>query len=478
MITLHRKLMTLPRKHLLSHSFHAACLVAGLIAAQIANSSPWVEVGDERTRHHLQMLADTGKVTVPLTSWPMMWSGIKLALDSVRVEELNEAELWSYRYLRHQLERAMRGGSASLQLHGSNTAPGLTDFRSNIRDASQASASLSFLTNSLSASIRGTAVADPIDGETTRADGSYVAGTFGNWVLGGGAIDQWWGPGWSGSMILGNSARPSPGLFFQRRDTSASRSPLTRWLGGWDLKLFANQLNDDVYPEDSKLGGARVTFKPLSFFEFGYSATRHWGLKDEQGESSHYRLQGFDWRLGRAFRNVQAAIYQQRINRKSDLNEEDATAQLLGFEFGAVIMGLNSRLAIEHQDTRNDQRSIFDHPVYTGGYRYYGNSLATAIDTASELLQLSADHYFAGGQQFSWQLGKASLNDDNIALSPPAGHPYGPELQDVDFGRITFKAPVNNWLQLQLGAIYCSEKLSIAETDISSGGYLQLNFEF
>ncbi|HBC34390.1 MAG TPA: capsule assembly Wzi family protein, partial [Marinobacter adhaerens] len=48
----------------------------------------------------------------------------------------------------------------------------------------------------LGAGFSPSAVADPLDGEEFRLDGSYVAATAGNWVLGVGAIDRWWGPGW------------------------------------------------------------------------------------------------------------------------------------------------------------------------------------------------------------------------------------------------------------------------------------------
>ena len=38
-------------------------------------------------------------------------------------------------------------------------------------------------------------------------------------VLGVGAVERWWGPGWNNGLILSNNARPSAGLLVQRVQT-------------------------------------------------------------------------------------------------------------------------------------------------------------------------------------------------------------------------------------------------------------------
>ncbi|MDP9199863.1 MAG: hypothetical protein M3O07_11715, partial [Pseudomonadota bacterium] len=48
----------------------AACLLPA------AYADPWLEPGDARLRHDLQLLADAGIVRAPLTTWPVSWPEI------------------------------------------------------------------------------------------------------------------------------------------------------------------------------------------------------------------------------------------------------------------------------------------------------------------------------------------------------------------------------------------------------------------
>ena len=59
------------RKRWIWVSGAVACLVApGLFAA------PWIETGSNRSRHAVQWLVDRGELNVPVTTWPVMWTGI------------------------------------------------------------------------------------------------------------------------------------------------------------------------------------------------------------------------------------------------------------------------------------------------------------------------------------------------------------------------------------------------------------------
>ncbi|SMF26776.1 Capsule assembly protein Wzi [Alteromonadaceae bacterium Bs31] len=507
MSTLKEKLLT--RTTLISLT--ASLLLTPSIQAQ---AEPWVQAGDERTRHHLQILADSGKVKIPLTTWPLMWSGVKKGLDVIRVEELSETELWSYRYLRHQLERSMRVAEASIRLHANaNPAYAFTDFSNDFREGHEARAALALNGNTFSIKLQGSYLNEPLSGTSSRYDGSYAAITWSNWVLGVGAIERWWGPAWSGSTILGNNARPAPGLFMQRKDTSGGT------FGSWDINLFISDPADDNFDEDAKFAGARLSYKPIRALEMSLSATEILGsvreeevqevaLSDEaelpaitiatpdtetdiDADTSetppqiidikqNNRMLSFDWRLSHAVKNIQLALYQQ-ISRRSAAEEEvfgGEEAELIGIEMGNMIAGLNSRFALEYQDTRNGELSIFDHSFYKSGYRHYGRNMATTIDTASTSISLSADHYFASGHQFSWRLGTAELNDDNINLTPPAGHVYGPKSQSVDYASVTYKIPINNLVRTDLRLQHMSEAISFADEEISSGGQIVVNIEF
>ncbi len=469
----------------------AACLCLPTLHLQ---AEPWVSAGDERTRHHLQILADSGKINVPLTTWPLMWSGVKKGLDVIRVEELSETELWSYRFLRHQLERSMRGAEANVALHAhTNPAYAFSDFSNDFREGHEARASLALNGDFFSLKVQGSYLNEPLYGQRARYDGSYAAITWSNWVLGAGAIDRWWGPAWSGSVVLGNNARPAPGLFLQRKDSSGGPGTL----GSWNINVFISDPTDNNYDKDAKMAGGRLSYKPVRALEFSVSGTELFGsallqtLEQDEAEDSeeapetveikqNNRMLAFDWRLSQAFNKVQLALYHQiskRTAREQELNG-DEQAELIGLEVGSVFAGLNSRLALEYQNTKNGELSIFDHSFYKSGYRYYGRNLATAIDTGSSAVSLCVDHYFESGHQLSWRLGNANLNEDNIDLKAPAGHPYGSESISVDYASVTYKVPVSKWVRADFGLQHLSESLEFAEEEISTGGQIIINIEF
>jgi len=479
------------------------CAIATLTPA--THAEPWVNTGDDRTRHHLQILSDTQKLTVPLTSWPVMWSGIKQGLDAVKIEQLNDSELWSYRYLQHALEKAMRS-NASITLHAnSHSAAGLTRFTDTAKDGSYASFTGNFTSSHFAGQLKTNYSADPDNTDPIRSnpryyDGTYLATTVGNWALGVGAIERWWGPGWQASMILGNNARPAPSLFVHRKDTSSTNAH-TAWLPNWDLNVFVSELQDDRYRKGAKLNGARFTVKPFTFLEIGVSTTQMSGgdnptlidstldadsaaldtapnatLGTQEKRKKHYALDSIDWRLGHAMGATQLALYHQ-IAQTHDSNQT-LQAALYGVEVSALIANVSSRISAEYHTTENDGHSIYDNEDYNSGYRHYKKSIATPIDSASSATTLQGHHFFDFGHQFNWRLGSSQLNTDNIALDPPAGHPYGKNTIDLQHLEFIYKLPLSNQLQLDIGLQHYSESLYFSGKEISTGGHLQIHFEF
>ncbi|WP_185231105.1 capsule assembly Wzi family protein [Teredinibacter franksiae] len=467
--------------------------VALLTASCCVLAEPWVPAGDERTRHHLQVLADSGELTLPLTAWPVMWSGIKSELDAIKVGELSKQQLWSYRYLRHALEQAMRTNTTQIQLRASTTpASALTGFDNTFREGSQSRISTDYSNNSFALKIQHEHVFDTIveNSGRYRYDGSYIAGTLNNWVIGAGAIDRWWGPGWQSSLILSNNARPTPGIFLKRKDTSA-HTQSQFWQIGWDLSIFLGAMTETRAVENARLSGARLSIKPFSFLELGVSSTQMSGkaiapAAEEADDNatpppadavSDNNLQAFDWRLGKGIAGIQAGIYQQQLKRTGDALQTNSqeTANLTGVEFSFTQWGLSNRLVLEQENTRNGELSIFDHPTQLHGYRRYGRNMGPAMDTASEASSFSGSHYLDIGHQFSWRLGKAKLNNDNIALEKPAGHPYGNSTVTLDFATIKYNLPITDSTQLEFGLHYFSTPLTFADHQLDSGGYIHIN---
>jgi hypothetical protein len=89
-------------------------------------------------------------------------------------------------------------------------------------------------------------------------------------------MDRWWGPGWDGSQILSNNARPIPAFTIDRNRTDPFETKWLSWIGPWDFSFIAGQLEEERFIPNSRFLGFRFAFKPHHSFEIGLSRTAIW----------------------------------------------------------------------------------------------------------------------------------------------------------------------------------------------------------
>ena len=107
-------------------------------------------------------------------------------------------------------------------------------------------------------------------------DGSYFAAVaFDNWLIYGGLVDQWWGPGWDGNLILTNNARPFPKIGFMRNNPAPFDIPVLNLLGPWQVNGIVGLLEDNGARavNNTAFVGLRVSAMPLPGLELGASRT-------------------------------------------------------------------------------------------------------------------------------------------------------------------------------------------------------------
>ena len=54
-----------------------------------ALGEPWLPPGDTLLRSDIQLLADSGVLQVPITTWPLAWSNIDAAVDDASTANLD-----------------------------------------------------------------------------------------------------------------------------------------------------------------------------------------------------------------------------------------------------------------------------------------------------------------------------------------------------------------------------------------------------
>ena len=495
----HRQITTtrrMPWKWLLAATLLTTALGGG--------AAPWIDPGDEQLRHHLEVLADAGIITVPITTYPLMWSGIARDLERHSIQSLNDTQLWSFDYVRHALHRQRSQFVMDSRVGVSTDTPVAGGFAADQRERREGRVVANWLGDSLSVNLAATVASDEIDNRKYRLDGSYIAGIAGNWSLSAGAVNRWWGPGWQDSLILSGNSRPIPGLALQRNYSDAFQSPWLSWIGPWQLVAFAGQLESDRFVPDAKLLGMRITFKPLSNLELGLSRTAQWGGegrpqtfkafwdaftgKDNRGNSGitqenepGNQLAGFDARLGFGLGSTQLALYSQAIGEDAAGISPSRFLFQAGAEVAWTTSNWSNRLYIEGSDTRAAQGDYpnyaYEHAIYRSGYRYRGRSLAAGFDNDTLSVTVGGYHYMAAGHQWFWKLAKIELNRDNTNAAPPGGNPLSDGEVDMVRADLGYKRRLNRHVQLGLEAFYQSEDIQWRNSGETIGSGAELTIE-
>jgi len=418
-----------------------------LLFSHYAYSSPWIAVGDARLKNDLHLLNDSGAMPISLTTWPIMWADVKSAIDKFESTdpkiELNAAQKSALKELKFELNyQTHQGFKESVTVQADTSRTLFRNFASSHRERGELTQELAWDGERLSGNLQTNLT--PGTGNSDRDvevqfDGSYVAGVLGEWVLGFGAIDRWWGGGSQSSLILTNNARPVPALIFRTKSTQHFETPLLAWIGNWQFVSFLGQLESDRTISKGKLIGMRFTFKPLPYLEFGLSRAMQWGgaNRDEsfkaflkslssKGENtsskSGNQLGGFDVRYNFKVRELSLALYSQMIGE----DEAGYMPAKYTFQFGAesfyALKGGNVlKSFIEYNNTfagalgGRHPNVAYEHSVFQTGYRYRGRVMGASVDNDSKVYSLGGAYQQTDGQLSSFTINYMQLNVDGSA---------------------------------------------------------------
>lgn len=481
--------------------------LTGILLYATADAAPWIDTGNQQTRHHLQNLVDSQVIHTPVTAWPLMWRHIKQELDQVESAQLNASQLWSYQYLRHELRKAMREATFRQTTSVGTSVAAVGDFSSNRREQYESEFELNLTTRKTALNLKAGYAHEPDDDDSLRFDGSYLSRMEGNWAFGVGAVDRWWGPGWDSSLILSHEARPAPGLFLQRNSSEAFETPWLSWLGPWQLVTFMSQLESERHIPDARLWGMRLNIKPLRSLELGFSRTAMWGgdgrpgdldtffnllrgrdnrggsgIAEDKSNEPGNQLAGIDWRWGYHLREANGALYGQLIGEDEAGGMPSRHIGLAGAEIQLSLGNTQTRLSFETLNTtvyfyKSDKMPnvAYEHgAIYASGYRHYGRPIGSSTDNDTEAYIMRAQMYFRGGDHLNLSLGKFRFNKDGRNARAPGGSIMGPDTI-TERVQATYFRPLNEALMLEVGLFHYTSPIFYAGEKISSGGHLTIH---
>lgn len=477
-------------------------LLTLLLAALPAMAGPVAQPGDIGLRHDIQMLADYGAIQGPTTAWPISWDAILTDLEAAYQSELNLPVAVRSTFVR-ALARARRETTRNdarfnARISASDNPTRIRGFTNAPYEEGELSAGFSWLGDHVSVDLNATGAYEPLDGKEARADGSRLAADWGNVTFAASTMDRWWGPGWDGSLILSNNARPIPSLTIGRNRTHAFETKWLSWLGPWDLEVMFGQMEEDRVVPNAKFWGMRFTFRPFKSLEIGLSRSAQWcgdgrpcdlGTfwdmflgRDNVGDDGTTpenepgnQLAGLDLRWSNMWFGQPSAFYLQGIAEDEAGGYPSRYMALVGIETSGYIKNRWSyRWYAELAGTSCDfvktdlWNCSYNHGIYETGYRYHDRAIGHGLDNDSQVV--STGFVLVSQKDTQWH---ALIRTGDINRGGPLDNrnsltPYPVELNSID---LTHTRPVGKlgWLDIGLGYERLGDGLTGDDTSDARG---------
>ncbi|MBK8971664.1 MAG: capsule assembly Wzi family protein [Hahellaceae bacterium] len=446
-----------------------------------AKAAPWVTPDDVSARLSLTALVDAGVMRLNIATWPIAWASIDRELTRVDETRLSSPGLRrAYRHLVFEVSRVKQNSVlAEAGLRASNESPYLNGFGDTQHEKNEAWLQLEGRGRHWAGALKVTALEGNYDDVPhARLDGSYLAFLAGNWVIGAGAVERWWGPGWSNALSLSTNAHPVPGLFLRRLADDAPESPWFSWMGPVSFEAFMGQLEEDRYVSDAKFLGLRFSMQPFAGLELGFFRNAQWGGEgrpqslsslfdlllgrdnfsaEDEGKSTEpgNQIAGVDARYSLGRWGLPLALYMQFYGEDEANLIPSKRAWILGGEGSVYIpSGDLLKVWVEYTNTiagglegTPKYNTAYNHSIYKSGYRFGGRNLGSAFDSDSEVFTLgtlyqTSRQALIGGHFDVLKLNKAG----DLRTAAPGGEFY----QTDTWSATGFYQ--NNWRQWQYTA--------------------------
>lgn len=433
-----------------------------MCAVHPAAASPLVPVGDPALRADIQLLADHGLIEGPVTSWPLSWDQILADLESTDPGAILPPHVFNA--LARVREAALRQTAVddvryTARLSAADDPSRIRSFADTPRESGEIGGGISWTSDWLAVDLNAQFVSSPEDGKEWRADGSFAGVDLGNFVIAASTLDRWWGPGWDGSLILSNNARPIPAVTIDRSFTEGFDWPVLRWLGPWDLSVIFGRMESERTVPEAQIFGLRFNFRPLTGLEIGLSRTAQWcgegrpcdlgtfadlfAGRDNRGDDGievasepGNQLAGIDFRWSLARWRFPVAVYGQFIG------EDEAggfpsrfLAQLGGEASGSWSdrwswrwFGEVAETSCGFYDSGGVFNCAYNHGIYLDGYRYYGRSIGHGADNDARVASVGLLLLDDAGTRWNLRARYGELNRGGV---PDARNNLTPVAEDL-----------------------------------------------
>ncbi|KPD03946.1 capsule assembly Wzi family protein [Moellerella wisconsensis] len=387
---------------------------------------------DNNLRNDLAWLSERNVIQISLSTWPLSSQEITRSLDNANIS--NDEQKNVIQRIKQQLNR--NKNTLQLQTYLSSGHPSMpqgfadseySDFRYTLAG--------NYSTDNVDLNLKANAERDlrVENGSDYNLNGSYGGVKIWNQWLAFGEIPQWWGPGYDGSLIRTDAARPVTGFLMQRADQSPFDSKWLSWIGSWQYQLTAGQIKQYPVQSGVKLLGLRMTMNPTDYLELGGSRVMMWS---GDGRPSNWKsfwdattgssntgdvkkdpgnqLAGFDFKL-KLFPLIELplSVYGQYIGEDEAGYLPSHNAYMAGIEGHHSLYGQPLNWYIEGANTRTEWSNkgvMYRHFVYHAGYYQQGYPLGHAMGGDGRMISSKVEYTLDDHQRVSTRVMYATVN--------------------------------------------------------------------
>ena len=394
------------------------------------SSESWSDIGDERLKIEIEQLRLCGISVPPISSYPINLSVLKKILINADNTYLSANCLKQVNAIYKAIDR---------QLYTSINRIGLQMKRPDIYfqnlSKRQTDKPHLYFSNTSANDTLEYNISMQIFDNKTRFDESYFAYYFNNHVLTIGRASRWWSPSSDSSLILSNSARPSPGISLKNYNPKIIQSKYLSFLGPINYEFFINKLEENRYVSNALLFGNRISIQPHSRLGVSFFRTAQFG-----GDGRNLNTKIFvDMLLGKD--NYDAddlnkenepgnqiggmdfnllLLQKKNLSLYGQIAGEDESGYLPSKTFYSLGLGYSwdlldiKKINLEFSDTGSRQKNTtYNHSIYKNGYRYYGLPIGSAYDADSKIVSINYYQLLKNDLYINFRATKASLNYSN-----------------------------------------------------------------
>ena len=240
-----------------------------------AFSDPWLNGKNEFEVKKLEYFSIKNQFSIDSSAYP-----IPLALIRNPNEDMFNNMSLMNEYIEVADKIIQRESKKFINEIGFSSNSELNPFRfidSKFKDKNSLFFSTSYLGERFASKISITTFENPYEEKKYDFSDSYLALVSGNFILGLGNYDRWWGPSHHASLILSNYSKSSPGVFIRSLEGFTSPLPLIRSFGKLNFSFFANQLESNRAIKNPFLISGRFSFNPVNGLTIGLTRSIMFG---------------------------------------------------------------------------------------------------------------------------------------------------------------------------------------------------------